>query len=283
VAQRSPTARDSIFAGIDAAPGRPDILRIVAPNPGPMTLEGTNTYLVGRDPAYVIDPGPALDSHVEAVLAAGAERGGIAGILLTHSHSDHSAAVPALEAPLLWGEVSDAYEGNLTPAPVVLPGRPTGAVGQDSSGEVGPFAVVRTPGHATDHSCFVLGDVCFCGDLVLGHGSAIVPPAAMGGSLRDYMASLERVSRLGARLLCPGHGPWITEPAPKLAEYAAHREDRGRKLVAAIDRGERDRERLLDAAWGDVPLPMRPAAALAMQAHLEELDAEGRLPPDLTA
>ena len=217
-----------------------------------MTLEGTNTYLVGRDPAYAIDPGPAIDSHVEAVRAAAAERGGIGGVLLTHSHSDHTAAVPLLEAPVL-------------------------------SGADCPLATIPTPGHAVDHVAYLHGDVCFCGDLVLGWGSAIVPPAARGGSLADYLASLERVREAGATLLCPGHGPWITDPEAKIDEYVAHRLDRERRLVAALETGTRERDGLLDAAWGDVPEPMRPAAALALQAHLEKLDAEGRLPPDLGA
>ena len=100
----------------------------------------------------------------------------------------------------------------------------------------------------------------------------------MGGSLTDYMTSLGRLQALEPVLLCPGHGPWITDPAAKIDEYTAHRLDRERKLVAALDAGERDRDRLLDAGWDDVPAPMRPAAAVAMQAHLEKLDAEGRLP-----
>ncbi len=122
------------------------------------------------------------------------------------------------------------------------------------------------------------GRVVFCGDLVLGHGSSIVPPRAMGGSLADYMRSLEALLALEPALMCPGHGPWITDPAAKIAEYRAHRNEREQKLLAALDAGERDRERLLDAGWDDVPAPMRPAAAVAMQAHLEKLEDEGRLP-----
>ncbi len=95
---------------IETAPGHDDILRIVAPNPGPMTLEGTNTYVVGSDPAWVIDPGPAIAEHVEAVRAAGEERGGIEGVLLTHSHADHSAGVEMLGAPLLYGQISEGDE-----------------------------------------------------------------------------------------------------------------------------------------------------------------------------
>jgi glyoxylase-like metal-dependent hydrolase (beta-lactamase superfamily II) len=92
------------------------------------------------------------------------------------------------------------------------------------------------------------------------------------------MASLERVGALRATLFAPGHGPWITDPAAKVAEYVKHRRERERKLVAAIESGERSREALLDAAWGDVAPILRPAAAIAMQAHLEKLEAEGRLP-----
>jgi glyoxylase-like metal-dependent hydrolase (beta-lactamase superfamily II) len=255
----------------EAAPGHPEIARIVAPNPGPMTLAGTNTYVVGRDPAYVIDPGPADAAHIEAVQAAGDERGGIAGALLTHSHSDHSEGVTLLGAPLLWGEVSEGDEasGIRTSAPDEVPS------------EVGPFRIVPTPGHAADHVCFVWEDVCFCGDLILGEGSSIVLPAAWGGSLADYMGSLERVEGLDAALMCPGHGPWITDPSGRIAEYARHRREREGKLVRALESGERSKAALLDAAWDDVPQPMRPMAALAMQAHLEKLELEGRLPQDL--
>lgn len=238
-----------------------------------MTLEGTNTYVVGRAPSYVIDPGPAIDSHLDAIRDAADE---LAGILLTHSHSDHSEAVPLLDAPLLWGEVGTTDEssaGPWTPTPPAPPAEQA----------MGPFTVIPTPGHAADHVAFVREDVCFCGDLILGFGSSIVPPAAGGGSLADYMESLTRVRELGVGLMCPGHGPWITEPTAKVDAYAAHREERERKLVAALDGGERARERLLDAAWDDVPTAMRPAAAMAMQAHLEKLGAEGRLPDGLTA
>jgi glyoxylase-like metal-dependent hydrolase (beta-lactamase superfamily II) len=290
-------ARRTYIRPIDLAPGHDDILRLVAPNPGPMTLEGTNTYVVGRDPAWVIDPGPAVPAHIEAVRAAAAERGGIAGVLLTHSHADHTAGVEMLGADVVLGSVGEGDETSLpapsapepreaTPIPpeAVLDRPHTVEVGQDSVRGGGGFAVLATPGHASDHVCFVResdhapGPVVFCGDLVLGHGSSIVPPKAMGGSLAEYMRSLHALAALEPSLLCPGHGPWITEPAAKIAEYVAHRTDRERKLVAALDSGERDRERLLDAGWDDVPEAMRPAAAAAMQAHLEKLADENRLP-----
>ena len=242
-------------APVDAAPGHPRIERIVAPNPGPMTLEGTNTYVVGTpDGAYVIDPGPADPGHVDEIRARAAAGGGIAGVLVTHGHPDHDEAAPALGAEVLWP-----------------PGGPPGAVA------AGPFRALRTPGHSADHVCFLLEDVCFCGDLILGHGSAIVPPRSHGGSLADYLSSLEAVRDAAPALLAPGHGPWIENPGAKVDEYLAHRRERERLLVAALASGERSREALLDAAWGDVPAKLRPAAALAMQAHLEKLDADGAL------
>jgi glyoxylase-like metal-dependent hydrolase (beta-lactamase superfamily II) len=233
----------------EVPPGRPEIARIVAPNPSPMTLEGTNTYLVGSDPAYVVDPGPADEGHLAAVRAEGKRRGGIRGVYLTHSHADHAAGVEPLGAPLL----TDDAEG--------------------------PFRIMPTPGHAADHVCLLLDGACFTGDLILGEGSSYVPPD--GGSLAAYLDSLRRLAEVELELLCPGHGPWITDPAGKIAEYLEHRLERERKLLAALDGGERSRARLLDAAWDDVPAELRPAAAQVMQAHLEKLESEGRLPADL--
>jgi glyoxylase-like metal-dependent hydrolase (beta-lactamase superfamily II) len=231
---------------MDTAPGHPEIARFVAPNPGAMTLEGTNSYVVGSDPAYVIDPGPDDAGHIALLRDEAERRGGLGGVLLTHSHADHSAGAPRLDAPIL---------------------------------EPGPFEVVPTPGHAEDHVCFVVDRVCFSGDLILGEGSTFVPPD--GGSLAAYLDSLRRVGDLDLELLCPGHGPYVTDPAAKVREYLEHRLDRERKLVAALEAGERSRACLLDAAWDDVPRELRPAAAVVMEAHLEKLDSEGRLPDDL--
>ncbi len=221
-----------------------DFERLVAPNPGPMTLEGTNTYLVGRDPCWVIDPGPEDHGHLDAIRAGGEARGGIGGYLLTHGHLDHSESVEAFGYP---------------------------------PGVDAPLARINTPGHAHDHVSFYADGVCFCGDLILGHGSAIVPPKDMGGSLADYMESLDKIAALDLDLLAPGHGELITDPSAKIDEYVAHRLEREAALVAALEAGERSRQRLLDAAWSDVPETMRPAAAFAMQAHLEKLAAEGRV------
>ena len=237
----------------EAAPGHPEITRIVAPNPGPMTLAGTNTYVVGSDPAWVIDPGPADAGHIEAVLAEAESRGGIGSVLLTHGHLDHTAGVEMLGANVIWGR-TDGRSEDAELAAAMADNKIAKVRGSHAppDSDAGPFTVVPTPGHARDHVVFKLGDVCFCGDLVLGEGSSIVPPQAAGGSLADYMRSLERLAELDVELLCPGHGPWITDPAAKIAEYREHRLDRERKLLAAFEDGERSRARLLELAWDDV-------------------------------
>ena len=264
-------------AEAEEAPGHPEVVRIVAPNPGPMTLTGTNTYVVGSSPAWVVDPGPADAGHIAEVRDVAESRGGIGGVVLTHSHIDHNEGVAMLGAGLALGNADgfDDLAAMMGTGPGELPAPP-----RAEGAHAGPFTVVPTPGHATDHVAYLLGEICFCGDLILGEGSTIVPPASGGGSLTDYMESLELLASLGASLLCPGHGPWITEPAAKVGEYAEHRRERERMLVAALEAGKRSTEDLLDAAWADVPGSMRPAAALAMRAHLEKLDAEGRLPGD---
>lgn len=211
-----------------------------------MTLGGTNTYVVGREPAYVIDPGPEDEGHVEAIRAEAERRGGLGGVLLTHSHADHSAAAGALDAEII---------------------------------PSGPFQSIPTPGHSEDHVCFLWDRVCFSGDLILGEGSTFVPPD--GGSLSAYLGSLRRIAELDMELICPGHGPYVTDPAAKVNEYIEHRLERERRLLRALDRGERSRERLLAEAWDDVPEELRPAAAVVMEAHLQKLEADGRLPADL--
>jgi len=231
------------------------VLRIVAPNPGPMTLEGTNTYLYGADPCAVIDPGVEDEAHLEAIRSAAAERGGIGLVLLTHSHGDHTGGADQLGAEVL------------------LPGG-----GETHAG----LRALATPGHAADHVCFLSDDgVCFSGDLVLGLGSTIVPPG--GNSLAAFMDSLALLQAEELELMAPGHGPWIEDPAAKLAEYVEHRQMRERRLLAALDRGERSRAALLAEAWDDIPLELLPMAAMAMESHLEKLEGEGRLPDGLTA
>jgi glyoxylase-like metal-dependent hydrolase (beta-lactamase superfamily II) len=241
-----------------------------------LTLSGTNTYLIG-EPAYVIDPGPADEGHLERVLEAADRRGGIAGIALTHRHLDHAEGVPFLRersgAPVAAG-----------PLPPAEPGAFEEPGARDLSGDVelhdgerfGPLEAVETPGHSPDHLCLLWGEVCFCGDTVLGEGSVFIPPGR--DALRAYLESLRKLSALTLSALCPGHGPVVPDPQAKLREYLDHRLDRERRLIAALDNGLRGRDEILDEVWDDAPPQLRLAASLTLEAHLEKLDHEGRLP-----
>jgi glyoxylase-like metal-dependent hydrolase (beta-lactamase superfamily II) len=219
-----------------------DVVRVRADNRGPLTLSGTNTWVVGRDPAWVVDPGPALADHVEAVAAVVEARGGAGGMALTHDHADHAQAVEPLGGRL--GGVALGH---------------------------GPFEVLPLPGHADDHVVFLWRDVAFTGDAVLGEGSVFVD-----GDMGGYLDGLRALRERAPRLLCPGHGPPVTDAVAHIEGYLAHRLDRERRLLEALGRGLRSEDELLDAAWSEVPPVLRPAAALTLRAHLRKLEAEGR-------
>jgi glyoxylase-like metal-dependent hydrolase (beta-lactamase superfamily II) len=233
----------------------------VAANPGPFTLEGTNSWVVGRDPAYVVDPGPALDEHLDALAVAVARRGGAAAILLTHDHADHAAGARPLSRRI---------------------GAPIAGAGADADmrladgDALGPLVAVATPGHAALHLAFLHGRVCFTGDLVLGRGSVVL--GRYPGALAAYLASLERLRALDLELIAPGHGPLVGDPATRLAGYRAHRLDRERRLLEALADGLRGEDELLDRVWSEVPAELRPGAADSLAAHLDKLAGEGRVP-----
>lgn len=239
-----------------------DIALIRADNPGPFTLSGTNTWVAGRGPCWVVDPGPALDAHVEAILAEAQARGGLGGIAVTHDHADHVEAAPVL------AERSGAPIGAMAYAEA--------GVRLADGDAFGPLTAVATPGHAPDHLSFVFGRACFAGDAVLGEGSVFVAPDP--GALRGYLAGLERLRALDLDVLCPGHGPVVEDPAAKIDQYVAHRLDRERRLLAALADGLRGVTEILDRVWDDAPVVLRPAAAVTLAAHLDKLAEEGRLP-----
>ena len=222
----------------------PGIVRVRAPNPSALTLDGTNTYVVD---GWIVDPGPDHEGHLEAVRGAAGDR--IEGVVLTHSHADHAEGAARLGAP-----VTVPAEGQV----------------------VGPFLALATPGHSADSVCLVAGRACFTGDTVLGSGSVFITPGE--GSLSAYLRSLRRLRDLDVDVLCPGHGPYVWEPAAKLDEYISHRLERERRLLEALDAGLRDRNELLDFAWADAPAELREFAALSLASHLEKLAEEGRLP-----
>lgn len=230
-----------------------------------MTGEGTNTY-VYRGPAgscVVLDPGIDDAAHLAAIDAAVEclSGGRVEAVLISHDHPDHVGGAEHFGVPVLH------------PADGVI---------------TGGLRAMATPGHADDHLCFVTeaegaggtdtadGPVLFSADLILGEGSTFVQPG--GGSLVAYLDSLRMVRELAPVLICPGHGPWITDPAAKVEEYLEHRLMRERNLVAALDRGLRGRDVLIDEVWHDAPPEVRYFTALVLEAHLEKLEIESRLP-----
>jgi glyoxylase-like metal-dependent hydrolase (beta-lactamase superfamily II) len=234
-----------------------EVLLVRAANPSPYTLDGTNTWIVGRDPAWVVDPGPALDAHLDAVAAAVARRGGAGGIALTHDHHDHAEGLDALRTRL--GDP------------------PVGAWPALGDGDrFGPFTALHVPGHAPDHLVLVAGRGGFTGDAVLGAGSVFIAPG--GGSLGAYLDGLRRLRALELERLYPGHGPIVEDAAAKLDEYVEHRLERERRIVAALDAGARTEDELLAHAWDAIPEGLRLPATWTLQAHLEKLREERRLP-----
>jgi glyoxylase-like metal-dependent hydrolase (beta-lactamase superfamily II) len=251
------------------------IERVRAGNAGPFTLTGTNTYLLGR-PAWVIDPGPLADGHADRVLAAAEERGGVSGIALTHRHLDHSEAAMVLrERTGASLAVAPPPEGGSRFEEPSVDGLEPDVLLRGGD-RFGPLEAIETPGHAPDHLCLLAGTVLFCGDTVMGEGSVFVAPG--GNSLVRYLDSLRKLQRLDLVALCPGHGPVVWDPHERLAAYVEHRLDRERRLLDALGRGLRSRDELLDDVWDDAPAALRAAAALTLEAHLEKLEGEGRLP-----
>lgn len=239
-----------------------DILRLRASNPGPLTLTGTNTWVIGRRPAWVVDPGPLVDAHLRRLMAAIEARGGLGGVVLTHDHHDHSEAVETLL--------------EVHPAPLAA-GRGKVDVKLEEGMRFGPFEAVYTPGHAPDHYALVAEGACFTGDAVLGDGSVLITPHP--GAMSGYLLALTRLRlREDFNVLCPGHGELVWEAREKLEEYIAHRIDRENRLILALNEGLRSVGDLLDAVWGDVPEDLRPAATATLAAHLDKLEDDLVLP-----
>lgn len=239
---------------------------ITAANSSAYTLDGTNTYLLGRGRMIVIDPGPDDPAHVSAVLEGARAAGGeVALILVTHSHGDHLGAAAALAAaggspPVRrWGAGDDA----LTDGETVEAG---GAA----------LRVLYTPGHAADHVVFYreAERVLFSGDLILGAGTVVLQ--ARDGALEEYLASLERVARLDLARIAPGHGPVIEDPAARIAEYLAHRRMREGQVLDALAGGALTPGEIVGVIYRDLDPALHPAAESTVRAHLLKLVREGR-------
>ena len=222
-----------------------DFLAITAPNPGPLTLGGTNTYVAD---GTVVDPGPNDERHLKKLLATGM----VERIVLTHRHPDHAAGAARLS--------------ELAGAPVLAFG-----AGISDGDVIGGLVAVHTPGHAPEHLCFWHPEsrTLLSGDLLAGEGSIMISPPE--GELRKYVASLERVRRLAPSRILPGHGPEVARAGEKIEGYLAHRREREARVVAALDSGARSLDEVVESAYADVPPPMRPYAELSAKAHLLKL------------
>jgi glyoxylase-like metal-dependent hydrolase (beta-lactamase superfamily II) len=237
---------------------------VLADNPGPFTLEGTNTWIVGDRPAVVIDPGPEDLAHLARVVR---EAGPVAAILLTHHHPDHAPGAAAL--------------AGLTGAPVRA-FRPTEGEGQLEDGDAidagrDRLVAVSAPGHSEDHVVFHLpvSGALFTGDAVLGRGTSVIDPP--GGDLAAYLRSLERMRDLSPVILYPGHGPVVPDAMAKLDEYLAHRRWRERQVLEAVRSGPQALAELVTRIYSAYPPELHPAAARSVLAHLIKLEAEGRV------
>ncbi|MGY1856350.1 MBL fold metallo-hydrolase [Modestobacter sp. SYSU DS0290] len=254
----------------------PLVTRVLAPNPSPMTLDGTNTYLVGEPgsgQAVVVDPGPDDATHLAAVESALAVRDArVVAVLVTHHHGDHA------EAALPWGRCFDAPVAAATAAVagprgrVLTPGERLRLAGTT-------LEVVPTPGHTADHLAFRLDSgAVLVGDHVLGRGTSVVTHPE--GDVLAYLASLRRLHDLGPAALYCGHGPELTaDPGAVVEYYLAHRAYREQQLLSALAEGPRTVAELVAQVYADVPRAVRPAAAQSTRATLAKLRTEGRVRP----
>jgi glyoxylase-like metal-dependent hydrolase (beta-lactamase superfamily II) len=250
-----------------AATISPLVRRIVAPNPGMMTGPGTNTYLVGVDEVAVIDPGPAADAHVEAILGCGGDR--IRWVLCTHTHPDHWPAAVAVAqhtgAQVLAFDARDGLEIDVALVD-----------GAQVEGSEFRLTAVHTPGHASNHLCFLLEEerLLFSGDHVMNGSTVVISPP--DGDMATYLVQLERLKTLRLAAIAPGHGAVITDPVAKVDEYLAHRHWREESVIAALrERGPATTAELLEAVYADVNEDRFEVARRSLWAHLRKLAEDG--------
>ncbi|MEO0751684.1 MAG: MBL fold metallo-hydrolase [Pseudomonadota bacterium] len=275
------------------------VRRVLAPNPSPMTFRGTNTYLIGTREVAVIDPGPARDGHLEAILGALGPGERISHICVTHSHVDHSplarplsdatgapvlafgpsgAGRSAIMTRLAQAGLSDAGEGidaAFAPDQVV-------ADGETVAGANWSLTAIWTPGHLGNHLSFAWDGVVFTGDLVMGWASSLVSPP--DGDLTDFMASCRRLRERGGRVFHAGHGAPIEDPMARLDWLIEHRLSREAAILGALERGPATTSDLAAAIYTDTPAALIPAAKRNILAHLVDLHMKNRVAPvgDLT-
>jgi glyoxylase-like metal-dependent hydrolase (beta-lactamase superfamily II) len=239
------------------------IERVLAPNPDVYTLEGTNTWIVGVDPAAVIDPGPDIPSHQDEVTRVA---GSVGAVLVTHDHPDHAPSAVRFAQRL----GAPAYAFRLEGTEHLRDGQVLRIGGLE-------LVAIHTPGHTSDHVAFHLPaeDALFTGDAVLGRGSSFIDPP--DGDLAQYMRALRRMQDLSPRTLYPGHGPVVLRARDKLRQYLDHRVNREEQIMAVLADAPHPIEEIVASVYDDQPPEVLPLAARTVLAHLLKLQGEGRV------
>ena len=252
----------------------PAIVRITAPNPGVMTGPGTNSYIVGTDTLALIDPGPAIDSHVQALVEAVGNR--LEWILCTHTHLDHSPAARAVKSATGARIAGLACDQDGRQDAEFAPDR---VLGDGDTIAIDGFTLraVHTPGHASNHLCYLLEErrLLFTGDHVMQGSTVVISPP--NGSMKAYFASLEKLLGLELAAFAPGHGHVIETPHDEVRRLIAHRLAREQKVVDALSRkNPATLDELVPLAYDDVSERLYPVAKRSLHAHLIKLADDGR-------
>ena len=286
MAVKIPFVRDLTFDYGKVDQVTPMIRRVIAENPGPFTFHGTGTYIIGRGNVAVVDPGPLVDNHVNALLGAVADET-VTHILITHTHRDHSPAAEPFK--------------HATGAPVYAQGRHslgtawsgvdrTASHGADLdfqpdheiqdgdiiAGDGWTFEAVHTPGHTNNHLCFALQEesALFSGDQVMGWSTTVVSPP--DGDMRDYIQSCRKLLNRDDTVYWPTHGPCITDPKKYVAALIEHREQREVAITAALRTGTNTIAEIVVDMYKDVSINLHAAAARVVHAHLVHMIQTGR-------
>ena len=254
------------------------VLRVTQDNPGMFTGPGTNTWVIGSDdgPAFVLDPGEEDGAHFEAVLAAVGDRE-LAAVLISHTHRDHWPLAPRL------AEHAGCQILAFSEQPPFTAGRRLEDNERLSAADA-TLVALHTPGHASDHLCFLLEEerAVFTADLVMGWSTSIIAPP--DGNLNQYMASLERLLQLGQdggiEILHPGHGESIEHPLDRIREIHSHRQQRTDQALEAIASGVATIPLMVERIYADIDPKLHGPAAFSLRAHLDALVEEGKVVED---